>query len=100
MKKMSKPKAMTFYVEGPDWEQSVSVDPTVCEDERAQLFEAATRAVETQCRRYFARSQEQSSQERGHGERLHLPCECGAAPTGGKSSGKFQEPVWPRPSVG
>jgi hypothetical protein len=48
MKKMSKPKSMTFYVEGPDWEQNVSVDPTVCDDERSQLFEAATRAVEKQ----------------------------------------------------
>ena len=48
MKKMSKPKLKTFYVEGPDWEQNVAVDPEICSDERAQLFEAATVAIEKQ----------------------------------------------------
>ncbi len=45
---MSKPKLMNFYVEGPDWEHPVSLDPTVFEDERSQLFEAATLGVEKQ----------------------------------------------------
>ena len=48
MNKMRKEKLLTFYVEGPDWEHTVAVDPSLCEDERAQLFEAATLAVEKQ----------------------------------------------------
>ena len=48
MNKMTKPKITTFYVEGPDWEQSVGVDVNVCEDERSQLFEAATLGLELQ----------------------------------------------------
>jgi len=48
MDKMSKTKLTTFFVEGPDWEQTVSVDTELCDGERAQLFEAATRAVEKQ----------------------------------------------------
>ncbi len=48
MNKMSKEKTTTFYVEGPDWEHTVSLDPTIFEDERSQLFEAATLAVEKQ----------------------------------------------------
>ena len=48
MNEMSKTKMMTFYVEGPDWEHKISIDPTLFEDERSQLFEAATLAIEIQ----------------------------------------------------
>jgi len=48
MSKMSKAKLMSFYVEGPDWEHSVSIDPAIFDDERSQLFEAAAQAVEKQ----------------------------------------------------
>jgi hypothetical protein len=48
MNKMSKIKSATFYVEGPDWEQEVHVDPEVFDDERSQLFEAASQAIESQ----------------------------------------------------
>ena len=48
MNEMSKTKMMTFYVEGPDWEQNVSLDPTLFDDERSQLFEAASLAIEKQ----------------------------------------------------
>lgn len=37
---------LSFYVEGPDWSHSVSLDPELFDDERAQLFEAASLAVE------------------------------------------------------
>ena len=37
---------LSFYVEGPDWEHTVSINSDVFFDERAQLFEAATLAVE------------------------------------------------------
>lgn len=39
---------LSFYVEGPDWTYSVSLDPEIFDDERSQLFEAASVAVETQ----------------------------------------------------
>lgn len=45
---MSKEKLITFFVEGPDWEHSVSMDPEIFDDERAQLFEAGTLAIEKQ----------------------------------------------------
>ncbi len=48
MPKMKKEKLMTFYVEGPDWEHSVTIDPTIFEEEKEQLFEAATLALEKQ----------------------------------------------------
>ena len=48
MNEMSKTKMMTFYVEGPDWGHNVSLDPTLFDDERSQLFEAATLAIEKQ----------------------------------------------------
>lgn len=41
---------MNFYVEGPDWEQSVSIDPELFENERDQLIEAGTLAIEKQIR--------------------------------------------------
>lgn len=47
MSKMSsKTKTLTFYVEGPDWGQTVQVNPEAFDTEDAQLFEAATRAIE------------------------------------------------------
>ena len=48
MNKMSKTKMLSFYVEGPDWGHSVSLDPVIFDDERAQMFEAATLAIEKQ----------------------------------------------------
>ena len=45
---MSKTKMLNFYVEGPDWQHSVSVDPNLFDDERSQLFEAASLAIEKQ----------------------------------------------------
>ena len=39
---------MSFYVEGPDWGHSVSLDPELFDDERSQLIEAASLAVERQ----------------------------------------------------
>lgn len=50
MRKMSKTKMMTFYVEGPDWGHNVSLDPELFDDERSQMFEAATLAIEKQMR--------------------------------------------------
>ena len=39
---------LSFYVEGPDWGHNVSIDPELFDDERAQMFEAATLAIEKQ----------------------------------------------------
>jgi hypothetical protein len=49
MNKMSnKTKMLSFYVEGPDWSHTVSLNPELFDDERAQMFEAATLAIEKQ----------------------------------------------------
>lgn len=45
---MRKTKTMTFYVEGPDWAQTVSIDPDVVETERERLIEAGTVGIEKQ----------------------------------------------------
>lgn len=45
---MRKTKMMSFYTEGPDWSHTVSIDPEIFEDERAQLIEAATIGVQKQ----------------------------------------------------
>jgi hypothetical protein len=45
---MNKTKMMSFYVEGPDWGHSVSIDPELFFDERSQIIEAATAGVEKQ----------------------------------------------------
>jgi hypothetical protein len=42
----SKTKTITYYVEGPDWSQSVSLDTEIFETEEEQIFEAASRAIE------------------------------------------------------
>lgn len=42
----SKTKTLTYYVEGPDWEQVVHVNPDAFDTLPAQLFEAATKAIE------------------------------------------------------
>ena len=39
---------LSFYVEGPDWGHNVSIDPELFDEERAQMFEAATLAIEKQ----------------------------------------------------
>jgi len=51
MNKMSKEKTISFFVEGPNWEHTVSLDPTIFDDERSQLFEAATLAIEKQMKK-------------------------------------------------
>jgi hypothetical protein len=43
---MTKDKKTTFYVEGPDWESEVVVNTEIYDDERSQLIEAATLAIE------------------------------------------------------
>lgn len=45
---MNKQKMLNFYVEGPDWSHTVSVDPEVFDDERSQIIEAASAGVEKQ----------------------------------------------------
>lgn len=44
----NKTKMMSFYIEGPDWAQNVSIDPELFDDERSQLFEAASVGLEKQ----------------------------------------------------
>ena len=39
---------MSFYVEGPDWGHTVSIDPELFDNERAQIMEAASSGVEKQ----------------------------------------------------
>jgi hypothetical protein len=47
MNKMSKQTdVITYYIEGPDWERSVEVDTDIFDTQPAQLFEAASRAIE------------------------------------------------------
>lgn len=46
MANMTKKENVTFYIEGPDWASEVEVDTELFDDERAQLFEAGTRALE------------------------------------------------------
>ena len=41
---------MSFYVEGPNWVQNVSVDSELLDNERDQLIEAGTLAIEKQVR--------------------------------------------------
>jgi hypothetical protein len=48
MNEMSKTKTMNFYVEGPDWTQTVSLDPEFLTIERDRLIEAATLGIEKQ----------------------------------------------------
>jgi hypothetical protein len=43
---MIKDKKTTFFVEGPNWETEVMVDTVIHDDERSQLIEAATLAIE------------------------------------------------------
>jgi hypothetical protein len=43
---MTKDKKTTFFVEGPNWETEVMVDTVIHDDERSQLIEAATLAIE------------------------------------------------------
>ena len=43
---MTKDKKTTFYVEGPNWDAEVMVDTVIHDDERSQLIEAATLAIE------------------------------------------------------
>jgi len=45
---MSKEKKITFQIEGPDWVSEAVVDTSIFEDERSQIFEAATRGLEYQ----------------------------------------------------
>lgn len=43
---------MNFYIEGPDWEQSVSLDPELFIEERDRLIEAGTLAIEKQIKEH------------------------------------------------
>jgi len=43
---MTKEKKVSYYVEGPNWELNVSVDAEIHDDERSQLLEAGTLAIE------------------------------------------------------
>lgn len=43
---MAKEKMVTYYVEGPDWETNVSLNSEIHDDERSQLLEAGTIAIE------------------------------------------------------
>lgn len=43
---MTKEKKVSYYVEGPNWETNVSLDAEIHDDERSQLLEAATLAIE------------------------------------------------------
>lgn len=52
MKEMSaKEKTATYYIEGPDWSQTVSVDADIFDDESSQIFEAATKAIEKEIKK-------------------------------------------------
>jgi hypothetical protein len=42
----SKTKNVTYYVEGPDWVQTVSLDTNAFDTEEVQIIEAGTRAIE------------------------------------------------------
>lgn len=47
MDKMSKQTGTaTYYIEGPDWARSVEIDTDVFDTFSAQLFEAASQAIE------------------------------------------------------
>lgn len=43
---MTKEKKVSYYVEGPNWETNVSLDAEIYDDERGQLLEAGTLAIE------------------------------------------------------
>lgn len=43
---MTKEKKISYYVEGPNWETNVYVDGEIHDDERSQLLEAGTLAIE------------------------------------------------------
>lgn len=43
---MTKEKKISYYVEGPNWDTNVVVDGEVFDDERSQLLEAGTLAIE------------------------------------------------------
>jgi hypothetical protein len=46
MDKMSKQTGIIYHVEGTDWERAVQIDTTIFDTPSAQLFEAASQAVE------------------------------------------------------
>ena len=47
MSNMNKQAATTtYYIEGPDWSRTVDIDTEVFDSFRAQLFEAASEAIE------------------------------------------------------
>lgn len=47
----SKTKTVSYYVEGPDWDQNVTLDINAFDTENAQLFEAGTRAIEQEMKK-------------------------------------------------
>jgi hypothetical protein len=47
----SQTKTVTYYVEGPDWVQPVSIDTDIFDTESSQLFEACARAIEQEMKK-------------------------------------------------
>ena len=47
MSNMTKQTKVTYHVEGPDWTADVELDAEIFDTEKEQIFEAATRAIET-----------------------------------------------------
>jgi hypothetical protein len=47
----SKTKMVSYYVEGPDWSQNVSLDSDAFDTENVQIIEAGTRAIEQEMKK-------------------------------------------------
>jgi hypothetical protein len=47
----SKTKTVSYYVEGPDWGQNVTLDTDAFDTENAQVLEAGTRAIEQEMKK-------------------------------------------------
>jgi hypothetical protein len=50
-KMSSKTNVINYYVEGPDWSQTVEIDTDIFNDKRSQLFEAGSRAIELEMKK-------------------------------------------------
>lgn len=47
----SKTKTVSYYVEGPNWAQTVELDTEIFDTEACQIFEAGTRAIEQELKK-------------------------------------------------
>jgi len=47
----SKTKMVSYYVEGPDWNQNISLDSDAFDTENVQIIEAGTRAIEQEMKK-------------------------------------------------